>query len=147
MASLRILSALAILFILNAVFKQAHGITKCKGVDMTFTEEQVLHMKDCMKLVGIENIHDLGIENAGCFSKCAMQKKGLIDADGKPHKEKIVNMMDASIPEELRTGLRGAMEKCLEAEGDKINVNEEDCSSFLPLSMCVHSAFSNLCAA
>ena len=57
---------------------QVSAITKCKGIDMNFTEEQVMHLEDCMKLVGITSIHDLGIENAGCFSKCAMIKKGLV---------------------------------------------------------------------
>ena len=112
---------------------------------MTFTEEQVMHLKDCMDVVGITNIHDLGIENAGCFSKCAMIKKGLYDAEGKPHKEKISNLMGNSVPESIQADVQNRIEQCLDAEGDKIDVNEEDCSSFLPLSMCVHAAFTELC--
>ena len=47
-----------------------------------------------------------------------MQKLGLTDADGKTHKEKIMNLIGDSVPKESMVELKVAMEDCLAEEGN-----------------------------
>jgi len=120
---------------------------KCGGADVDLTEKQITNIKECLKLVGAETVHDLGIENGACFFKCTMEKKGMIDDKGVPHKEKMGDLIDMAIPDNVKGQIKAGLEKCFDEESKDIKMKGDDdmCSTFLPLAMCVHSTFVKIC--
>jgi len=50
----------------------------CRGKTYKVSEQHQNEMKECFKVIGISSVKELGAQNAGCFSKCAIMQKGLV---------------------------------------------------------------------
>jgi len=106
-----------------------------------------MNVQDCLKSAGVTAIKELTPDTVGCFSRCVMEKKELVDSNYKPHKENINKIVDESMPAAIIPEWKAEMEKCLDKEGMMLKPASEDpkCMSFMPLSMCMHMAFMKVC--
>jgi len=129
----------------SAEIKKAADEMKCKGVDINISDEQMMVILECAAELQVMSKADLTPEKMPCFSKCLLEKKGLIDHDGTPHKEKIVNMVDNGLPEALQADVKKHLAQCLDDHGSKVKKDDATCMSFEPLTKCVHDAFIHLC--
>ncbi|ODM93930.1 Calcitonin-like peptide type 1 receptor [Orchesella cincta] len=133
-------------------------IHSCKGVDLDLTEEHAMSVDDCLRMYNATSIKDISpsafavriysislpvarIHNEYCVGKCVMEKTGLVDSSGKPHKENIFNMITDALPVEVHDDLQIKFEKCLDEETEEIDPLDDSCVSYLPLCMCIHLAF------
>lgn len=88
-------------------------ITQCRGVDLDIAEDHVMHINECMKEAGAKEVKDIEPGKMACFGKCVFNKKGLIDTNGKPHKEKIMNMIVDKMPKAVHDDLNKRVAVCL----------------------------------
>ncbi|CAG7717145.1 unnamed protein product [Allacma fusca] len=126
--------------------RKAMDDAKCKGHDLNVSEKRKAVIVDCSMQLGIKSKSDFTPEKLPCFSKCLIEKQGLVDENGKPHKEKILQIQsDSKLPEELKAEIRKLMGDCLDEHGSKIQMDDKTCKSFEPLTMCVHKSYMTLC--
>ena len=50
---------------------------KCGGQDVDLTEKMITNIKECLKVVGAETVHDLGIENGAVSSHVSKLAQGI----------------------------------------------------------------------
>ncbi|CAG7717143.1 unnamed protein product [Allacma fusca] len=119
---------------------------KCKGHDIDVNEKDMGFILDCAGELGIKSKNDITLEKMPCFSMCLIEKQGLIDHDGTPHKEKILEMeADTKLPEELKADIRKHLSDCLDEHGPKAKADDKTCKSFEPLTTCIHKSYLHLC--
>jgi len=140
---------LAVVFVaVNSVngFEGLEMEVKCKGIDIKIPDEHKGDIVDCAKANGILKFTDISMDNAGCLSRCIMEKKGFVDTAGKPHKENIMKAIDDHLPAPLRAEWKTEIENCLDSDGKDLKVTgDPTCTSYLPLAMCAHAAFTKVC--
>ncbi|ODN03642.1 hypothetical protein Ocin01_03027 [Orchesella cincta] len=141
-----VLAALAIFVILQASLVRSEDKKfQCDGHEITMSEKQVEGMKACAEVIGIKSMEEMTPDKIPCFAKCIMEKGGLLDAEGKPHKENILMNIDAAVPEEMKSTYKAAMEKCIDEHGHHLSPKDETCMSYGPMAMCGMQAFKNIC--
>ncbi|CAL8094111.1 unnamed protein product [Orchesella dallaii] len=142
------LAFLAVFVILQAsLVRSEEKKFKCDGHEITMSDKQVEGMKACAEAIGIKSMEEMTPDKIPCFAKCIMEKGGLLDAEGKPHKENIMMQIDASVPEAMKTTYKAAMEKCIDDHGHHLSPNDQTCMSYGPMAMCATQAFKNICKA
>jgi len=108
----------------------------------------MMHMNDCLKEVKVTDFKEITGDKLGCFTKCCMAKMDLVDSAGKAHKENINKAIGALWTDEaLKTAMQAGIGKCLDDEGSLLKMDDDvACSSFKPLSSCMHAAFMDVCS-
>jgi len=141
--------AIAVIVTVSIFTEEVKGYAaKCKDMDLISSEQEMMHMNDCLKSINAATYKDINSENVGCFTKCCMDKMGLVDADGKAHKENINGAIGSLWPDaDLRKAMQEGIGKCLDTDGSTLKKDDDaKCSSFQPLSACMHAAFMAVCA-
>ncbi|OXA38985.1 uncharacterized protein LOC110861457 [Folsomia candida] len=125
--------------------KSTFDVEKCRGVDLDATEDHMMHVTDCLSKAGAKEFHDVPAEKMPCFGKCVMEKKGIIDDKGLPHKENIMKLITDNMPKAVHDDLNKRMENCLAEETSMIDPADPSCNTYMPLGMCMHLSFLEEC--
>ncbi|CAG7630100.1 unnamed protein product, partial [Allacma fusca] len=113
------LRKLIVIVLLMQVFKGTEQMkdadaAKCKGHDINIDDDDMVVILDCAADLQITSKADLTPEKMPCFGKCIIEKKGFIDAEGKPNKAKIVENVDAKLPDALKAEVMKYLTACLD---------------------------------
>jgi hypothetical protein len=142
-------SLVAVLLIGVAINSSVNGQdfeVKCRSSTIKLTADHLKLMNECLGTLGVKSVMELSPSTAGCFGKCLFEKEGLLDGEGKPHKENIMKAMDDGLPADLVEPWKKEMEICLDTDAKSIKVPDDaNCSSYMPAMMCFHMAYFKIC--
>ncbi|CAG7717146.1 unnamed protein product [Allacma fusca] len=127
--------------------KKAVDDATCKGHDIDVSEEDMGVILECASELGMKSKNDINMEKMPCFSRCLIEKQGLVDHDGNLHKEKILDLdKDSNLPQALKEDIRKHLGACLDEHGPTAKADDKSCKSFEPLTVCIHKAYLHVCA-
>ncbi|CAL8094107.1 unnamed protein product [Orchesella dallaii] len=138
------LIAFCIVFLADLV-RSDHKKVECAGHDISLSQQEIDAMKKCFDKIGITSLEDMKEDHLPCLAKCIMEDEGLLDEQGKPHKESIMRDIDTAVPEKMREKYKAAMEKCIDDHANDFSPDDELCTSYRPFIMCVLQAVNNIC--